>query len=68
MCLLERDNGNYHIFDDKYDFDIRDNNSVKNILRNIETYLGSPSGNGTPYYFKFSDKPVLLEGKRVKDE
>jgi len=39
----------------------------KNLLRDTETYLGRPSGIGTPYLFQFDrDKKVILDGDLPK--
>ncbi|WP_176554044.1 VENN motif pre-toxin domain-containing protein [Testudinibacter sp. TR-2022] len=62
VLINKRENGSYHIYDDKYDFNIIENNHPKVILRNIETYLGEPKGGGVPYIFEFDrNKGVVYE-------
>ncbi|MFZ7241479.1 hemagglutinin repeat-containing protein [Avibacterium avium] len=59
-----RKDGSYHIFDDKYDFDIRGKYLEKplNSIRDIETFIGEPRGKGTPYLFEFDrNKEVNYE-------
>ena len=63
VLVNKRDDGSYHIYDDKYDFDIRWNyhHNPKNLIRDIQTIVGKP-GKGTPYKFKFyRDKEVIYE-------
>ncbi|AZI14722.1 hypothetical protein EIA51_08955 [Avibacterium paragallinarum] len=60
----KRNDGSYHIFDDKYDFDIRGKYLEKpfNFIRDIETFIGEPRGKGTPYLFEFDrNKEVNYE-------
>ncbi|WIM82655.1 VENN motif pre-toxin domain-containing protein [Gallibacterium anatis] len=62
----KRDDGSYHIYDDKYDFDIRGKYLGRplNLIRDIETFIGEPKGGGTEYFIEFDrDKGVIYEEK-----
>ena len=64
VLVNKRDDGSYHIYDDKYDYDIRGDylKNPQNIIRDIETIIGTPGYNGTPFYFKFNrDKEIIYE-------
>lgn len=48
------ENNKIKISPDKYDFDIRPWNSIKEYFRNVETFgAGILHGNGTPFYIHF---------------
>ena len=56
----QRQDGSYHILDDKYDFDMQ--SWLSQPLRNIETLLGEPkgvNGSGIPYRFKFDQEKAV---------
>ncbi|MDY4594373.1 MAG: hemagglutinin repeat-containing protein [[Pasteurella] aerogenes] len=68
VYIKQRQDGSYHILDDKYDFDMQ--NWLSQPFRNVETWLGEPKGikgSGVPYKFKFDrDKPVNISVGDVK--
>ncbi len=64
LVFKQRKDGTYHPYDDKYDFDMRGNNGLGNIIRNLETWAGKPKGNGTPFNFKFDrNKEINISNK-----
>ncbi|MDG2959229.1 hypothetical protein [Exercitatus varius] len=75
VSIRRRANGKYYIFDDVYDYDIKPlegSNGIyskgKLIFRNVETFLGSPSGSGTEFNIRMKDALVKLIKGGMSDE
>ena len=58
--VKHKGNGNFEIHNDKYDFDMHSWNSVREIKRNIETFIGSVlHGRGTPFIINFKGNNLV---------